>query len=190
MNGANRDGVVTNDLVIGTSGLARFLWNDLSKQAKARAYRLAALYEIPRKEMRTVRGTKVFGYDRKTIAELSSRGLLTRSGPVKSVANRRRALVAKPDIHLETQVILTVSTHFQGGRWEEGWSDEKVSNETGASVDLVVQVREARFGPIIADDALATVHRRVKDLENHVRHINQEFEEVLELVGDLLRGQG
>jgi uncharacterized protein YdaU (DUF1376 family) len=67
----------------------------------------------------------------------------------------------------QRQMFVLLDEHFDvdDGAFEQGWSDARVAKETGLAENVVIQAREAAYGPIKVNPAFVSAGREVAELK-------------------------
>ena len=92
-------------------------------------------------------------------------------------AKERSAMSAKPSpdaMRAQATMLTLLQTHFDvaRGAYAKDWSDDKIAAETGMSKPLVVEYREACFGPIKEPAELRALRADISALETLQRESN------------------
>jgi len=90
--------------------------------------------------------------------------------PIVNSFDKIMNIVPKPQPDARTQRreahdLITMAFDIPAGRYNEGYSDERIAKETGISKDWVRQRREDEFGPLKEPNELAAVRIEISDLK-------------------------
>lgn len=106
----------------------------------------------------------------------------------------RSKMSAKPSpdaMRAQAQMITLLQTHFnvERGAFTKDWDDARVASTTGIAKPLVIEYREACFGPLKEPPELAAIRADIASLERlHQESVNSFTVEVASLrsrLGDL-----
>lgn len=92
--------------------------------------------------------------------------------PIKSPAPDPRA--QRRDAH----ALIELYFDIPGGRYKEGYSDERIAKETGIAPAWVKQRREDEFGPLKQPDELADMRAQLAEAEKAVAEIKARFDKL------------
>jgi hypothetical protein len=76
----------------------------------------------------------------------------------------------------QRMVFSLLEEHFDddGYRFDDGWSDDRIAEETGLSVDYVVDTREEAFGPLV-DPVLTGLEGQLREIEAQIVQARDEM---------------
>lgn len=74
-------------------------------------------------------------------------------------------------------VFQLLEDHFDetGGRYKDGWSDEKIAKETGLSIHAIHEHRVAAFGRIKPPGELGELKRELEEVQRLYLKSDEEF---------------
>lgn len=69
-------------------------------------------------------------------------------------------------------------------RYRDGFSDQSIADETGASVQYVAKCREDYFGPLAMPSELENLHKALKALDDKLRESDAQLRRAAKLIND------
>lgn len=107
---------------------------------------------------------------------MASKPLLAPKPPMNTPAPGK---VSPAALEARAELFLLLAEHYDGTRkaYRGGWTDARLADKTGLSVDLVARERETHCGPLVVDTARA-------DLARELTEARQKAEYARRLAGD------
>jgi hypothetical protein len=103
----------------------------------------------------------------------------TSAGAKKSVTD-----ISMEALRRQREVFDLLDKHFdvKAGRYDQGWSDAKISQETGLALTLVIKSREAAYGPILDDPEIAELRRELAEFKNKLEQDIADLREMMDTI--------
>jgi hypothetical protein len=101
---------------------------------------------------------------------------------IQANVNMQPQVMADPQLMFKLFGLFEKGIDKKRGRYQQGWSDERVAREAGVDVKLVVQVREETIGKILTEADIEAIQQRMKQREAKYR---EEVAAIQQMMVDL-----